>query len=93
MTAKGLERTDAGTKKYDESEDNRNDGINNENDSAEPAKPAPPADSTRYRYEPARQEEPVKSEVKAITVPVSGTQLINFNIHDLASSFIQMTLL
>ena len=49
MTAKGLERTDAGTKKYDESEDNRNDGIKKENESAEPEKHEQPEESTRYR--------------------------------------------
>ena len=86
MTANGLKRTHEEPKQESRDESEQQDNK----DSIE--SPAPPAgDSTRYRYQPAQQEEPVRRE--ASVSGFHGAQLITLNIHDIASSFIQMTTL
>lgn len=85
MTEKGLKRTNEvrNSDRIDDIEEEKpNPGM--------PADPETPSgDSTRYKYEPAQQEEPVRKEANVSRT--SGLHLMNLNIHDLASSFIQMS--
>ncbi len=45
-------------------------------------------DSSRYHYQPAKKEEPAKSEIKAALSPSIEKHFLNIDIHDLASTLL-----
>ena len=47
-------------------------------------------DSTRYRYQPAKEEQQ-KTEVKVAIEEPKVKKIMNINLHDLASTFIERT--
>ncbi|MBG9376176.1 PspC domain-containing protein [Panacibacter sp. DH6] len=92
MTGDGLKRT------YAEADDERNDD-NNDDENRAPAEEYKDrvdtirnkgTDSSRYRYQPAKEEQQ-KTEVKVTVEAPKTKSIMNINVHDLASTFIERT--
>jgi phage shock protein PspC (stress-responsive transcriptional regulator) len=93
MTSEGLKRTHEEKKNDDEENDDNNnnkttpsdnfkdriDTIKNNNN-----------DSTRYHYQPAKEEQQ-KTEVKVAIEEPAAKKIMNINVHDLATTFIERT--
>ena len=92
MTGDGLKRT------YAEADDEGNDD-NNDDENRAPAEEYKDrvdtirnkgTDSSRYRYQPAKEEQQ-KTEVKVTVEAPKTKSIMNINVHDLASTFIERT--
>ena len=96
MTANdGLKRTHEEPKEERREEEENNNDDDNRNAPSENYKDRVDTiknnnnDSTRYRYQPAKEEQQ-KTEVK-VAIEEPKTRKININVHDLASTFIERT--
>lgn len=90
MTSEGLKPRHEEKKK----DDNENDNNDEQNAPAENYKDRidtlknNSTDSTRYRYQPAKEEQQ-KTEVKVAIEEPKVKKIMNINVHDLASTFIE----
>lgn len=91
MTSEGLKRVHE--EKKDENDNDNNDEQNAPADSYKDRIDTiqnKSNDSTRYRYQPAKEEQQ-KTEVKVAIEEPRVKKIININVHDLASTFIERT--
>ena len=74
----------------DKNNNNDNNGDDNNNDNQPKNNKVDTlknnADSSGYHYQPAKQQEPAKSEIKASLSPSIEKHFLNIDIHDLAST-------